>query len=234
MIAIECAQTIQVHANASVPSPCPPVAPMQMVIVIVSAIQVPVGSHIAPIAAVVALQNAETIQMPTNAFVASPEPARSLPEMSSAPQMPVRAHAAPVALVISVQSPQPIEMDANAAVAAPSPPCSTVQVVIVVIPSDQVPVTSDIVPPCTIPAPQNSQTIQMSTNPSIATPEPAGSSEVPVFLPKVPIGSHSTPMTLVVSVQSTQAVPVHTNALVSTPNPLVLAMQMVVVIVSAD
>jgi len=156
-------------------------------VVIIASVQVPISSNVVPSRARPASQDAQTVQVPPNPSVPAPEPARTLVVMVASVQMPVRAHSAPVALVIAVQCAQAVQVHTNAPVPSPSPLSAAMHAVVVMIAAPQVPVAAHVVPACTIPATENSQSVQMTANSAVSTPEPARASVVVVATPQVPV-----------------------------------------------
>jgi hypothetical protein len=136
-----------------------------------------------------------------------------------------------MALIIAVKRAQAVQVDANSPEASPGPPVPSMQMVIVVVPTVQVPIRSDIVPSCSIEAPQNPEAVQMSSNPAITSPEPTRSPVVVVATPQMPVCAHAAPFPLIVAVQGTQTVQVHTHPVIASPNPSGPAMILVVVMV---
>jgi len=202
VVSVQCAQAIEVHADSSVPAPLPVGSSMEPMIVCVFAVQNPIAAHVVPMGTCPSLVHPQAILVPTDAAVGiGPEPTGTLVVMIATPQMPIRTHTTPMALMVPVQCAQSIQMNTNAPIPTPSPLVPSVQMVIVVVPTVQVPVRSDIVPSCTIPAPQNPEAVQMSSNPSITSPEPARSPVVVIATPQVPVCAHASPFTLIVAVQ---------------------------------
>jgi hypothetical protein len=146
VVPVQGAQSIQMHTNASEPAPGPFVSAMEMVVVVIPAVQMPIRPHVTPVPAIPALQDAQTIQVTSNSAVPTPEPSRPLVIMVSAPQMPIGSDSSPVSLVISIQGAQSVEVHSDASEPSPSPTRAPMQTVIVVVPTVEVPVCSYIVP----------------------------------------------------------------------------------------
>jgi hypothetical protein len=90
MIAVECAQTVQVHTNAPEPSPPPLGAAMQMVVVMVASIQPPNASDIVPDTTVPPLIHGQLILMtPGSTVVSGQVPAWALVVMIAPPKVPI-------------------------------------------------------------------------------------------------------------------------------------------------
>merc|ERR1712013_530267 len=105
-----------------------------------------------PASAFVHFQNSQTVQVPTDAPVAAPEPARSGDVMVTTPQMPVCTDAAPMTLVVAVQGTEAIQMMANTTESAPSPLSATMVFVVVVILSIQMPLSPNDNPAVSVPS----------------------------------------------------------------------------------
>jgi len=147
IITVQGAQAVEVDTNTAVSTPLPSVPAMQVVVVVVTAIQMPVASHIAPMCACPALVHPETVSMSANlAVVVGPEPARTLVVMVATPEMPICAHATPMTLMIAIQSSQTVQVHPNAPEAAPPPVGATMQMMVVMIATPQVPIAADLHP----------------------------------------------------------------------------------------
>jgi len=233
IVAIQGAQPILMDTNASVCTPNPLVSTMQMMVVIIPSPKVPVRTDFMPPRTVPAPQDAKAIQVTANATPPSPEPARSPVVMVSAPEMPVRANASPMALVVAVQGSQSVEVNSDATITAPSPAVPSMEMMVVIVATPQVPVCADCMPPSPGPTLEDASAVEMAADSPIATPEPTWALVVVVPTPQMPICSHSSPVTLVVSVQGAQPVEMNTNAAETSPCPSSSAMQVVVVMVFA-
>ena len=171
VIPVECAQSVQMHSYAPEATPSPPVPAMQVVIVVVASVQVPVGPHSSPVRSSEALVHSKAVSVASDlAVMVCPEPPRALVVMVAPVQVPIRAHPAPMALVIAVQRAQAVEMHANPTIAAPGPAMPSVQAVIVVIPSVQMPVAAHVVPPTSIPTLEDALSVEVPPNASVAAP----------------------------------------------------------------
>jgi len=233
VISVQCAQTVPVHTNAPVSTPHPLVAAVEMVVVIIAPVQMPIASHIVPMASGPPPVHTQSVPMPTNLPIAvSPEPARSLVVVVTTPQVPVSAHTAPVPLVVSVQGSQSVEVHTDAAESAPSPLVASVQVMIVVIPPVQMPIRTDSMPPGAIPPLQDAQAVQMASNSAVTSPEPMGAFVIMVATPQMPIGTDAAPAALVIPVKSSEAIEVHADAPESPPSPGGATVVLVIVMVS--
>jgi len=222
------------HSDTAIATPSPLGTSMPPMVVVVTVVSVPIRTHAMPASSIPPLQDAQSVTVAATSNVAvGPEPARPAVVVVASPQMPVRTHATPMALIIAVKRAQAIQVDANSPEASPGPPVPSVQMVIVVVPTVQVPIRSDIVPSCSIEAPQNPEAVQMSSNPAITSPEPTRSLVVVVATPQMPVCAHSAPFALIVAVQGTQTVQVHTHPVIASPNPSGPAMILVVVMVAS-
>jgi hypothetical protein len=206
IVPVECAQAVQVHANAPESSPSPLRAAMEAMVVVIATPQVPVAADLHPARTGPATQDAQAIQVTANTTPPSPEPARASVVMVASPQVPVRTHAAPASLMVAIQCAQAVAVNANASEPAPCPSMTAMQVVVVVVPSVQMPVSTDFHPSGTSPPTVDAQPVLMTSDATISTPEPAWPLVITVASPKMPIGSHAAPMALIVTVQSAQTV----------------------------
>jgi len=159
VIAIQGAQPVEMNANAPEPAPFPTMTAMKVMVVIISTPQVPVTADIHPTRAGPTPQDAQAIQMSTNASSSAPEPSRSSIVAVTPPQVPVGTHATPMALVVAIQGAQPVQVHANAPEPAPSPSVAAVQVMVVIIATPQVPVAADLHPARAGPSPQDAQAV---------------------------------------------------------------------------
>jgi len=187
MISVQCTESVQVHANASVTSPGPPSASMKAMIIMIPPVQVPVAAHLHPASTSPALQNPQAIQVPSNSPSATGEPSRC-PVIVVAPvQVPVRTHASPVTLVIPVERSQTILVHTNTPEPSPAPLSPAVKAMVVMIASPQMPVSADLDPARTSPALLNPQPVQMTAKTSECTPTPAIWFVVFIVPPLVPV-----------------------------------------------
>jgi len=233
VVSVQRSQSVQVHTDSAESAPPPLVASVQMMIVVIPAVQMPIRTDSVPPGAIPPLQDAQAVQMASNTAVTSPEPMGPFVVMVATPHMPIGADAAPVALVIPVKSPEAVEVHANAPESSPSPGGATVVLVIVMVSPPQVPIAAHVVPARTVPAPVDSQPVQVPSHPSVGIPPKPSRSFVIMFpSPKMPICSNPSPVALVITVQCAQAVQVDTNTAISTPLPSVPAMKVVVVVVA--
>ena len=120
-------------------------------------------------------------------------------------------------------------MDSDAAESTPSPMSASMQLVIEVVATIQVPVRTNLEPFHTIPAFLNAQTMPVSTDTAKATPEPATCTVVVILLAHFPELADDAPLALDVTPDDTQAVLVHTNAPVRTPSATNASVQDMVV-----
>jgi len=233
IITIQSPQTIAVHANSAVATPDPAVLSMEVMIVVIASPEMPVLSHGVPSCSSPALVDAPAVEVARNTPVTTPDPARSFVVVIPTPEMPVRPNSPPMALVVAIQGAIAITVHPNPPVTTPHPLVSTMEMVVVMIFAVEVPIAADVVPASSVPAAQDSQTVQMTRNAAVPAPEPTRSTEIPVALPQVPVRAHSTPMALIIAVQGAVPVPMHTNTPVSTPDPFVPTMEMMIVVVAA-
>jgi hypothetical protein len=229
VIAIQGAQAVEVHTDAPVPSPSPLSAAMHAVVVVIATPQVPVAANLHPARTGPAPQDAQAVQVTANATPSAPEPARALVVVVATPQVPIRADSTPVSLVVAIQGSQPIQMNTDSPETSPHPLVSAMQMMVVVVPSVQMPVAAHIVPPSAIPSSVDPQTVQMTADPAVSAPEPAWSLIVLIAAIEVPIGADAAPMSLVVSVQCAQAIEVYADSSVPAPLPIGSAMEPMIV-----
>ena len=155
VVAEESAAAIEVDADAAKTATRPPSSPMELVIVPVAAVQMPVTTHLHTLGTRPLAINTIPVLVAANTGVpAGSEPARSLLVVVAPPEVQVGGHATPMALQVAVQGAQAIWMHADAAEASPAPLSATVQPVIVTVPAVQVPVSADLDPLGTSPAPE--------------------------------------------------------------------------------
>jgi len=146
VVPVQGAQSIQMHTNAPESAPSPSVSAMEMVVVVIPAVEMPIRPYVTPVPAIPTLQDAQTIQVTSNSAVSTPEPSRPPVVMVSAPQMPIGSDSSPVSLVISIQGAQSVEVHSNASEPSPRPTRAPMQTMVVVVPTVEVPVSSHIVP----------------------------------------------------------------------------------------
>jgi hypothetical protein len=89
VVAVQGTQTIQMHTNAPEPAPPPLVATMQMMVVVVAAVQMPVRSNTHPVRTCPTPQGSQSVLMATDSTITTPEPPRSLVIMIATIQVPV-------------------------------------------------------------------------------------------------------------------------------------------------
>jgi len=148
--------------------------------------------------------------------------------------MPVGTHSAPVSLIVPIQNTQTVEMMADSAILSPSPLRATMEAVVIMVSSPQVPVASDIVTASPVPSAEGSQSVKMSANSTELAPEPLGSLVVVIPSVQIPVSSHTAPPALVVAVEHAQPVEMMANSAVTAPAPLSPAMMAVIVMVAFD
>jgi len=102
IVTVQGTQPIQVHTDTPVTSPCPPMSPMEMMVVVIASVQVPVAADFVPPRAVESLKNAQAIQMAAHAAVSTPDPSGSSIVVVAPVEMPVGADTTPMTLVITV------------------------------------------------------------------------------------------------------------------------------------
>lgn len=207
------------HTNPSITSPSPLHSTVKLMVIMVATIQVPVRSHRVPSRTSPAPQDAQTIEVPTNAARSSPEPARALIVVVSAPQMPIRTHSAPVALVIPVKRAQTVEVNTDPSEPSPVPTVTAMEAMIVMVATIQTPIPSDDNPLTSSPSLQQAHTVQMASNATSASPEPPCWPVVMIASPQMPIRSHTSPATLVVSVHCSATVQMDADSAEGSPHP---------------
>jgi len=173
IISVESLTAIQMYTNPSITSPSPLHAAVKLVVIVVATIQAPVRSHSVPSRTSPAPQDAQTVQVPTNAASSSPDPAGALVVMVATPQMPIRTHSAPVALVVSIKRAQSVEVNTNPSEPSPIPTVTAVQTVIVMVATIQAPIPSDNNPLTSSPSLEQAHAVQMASYATSAPPEPA-------------------------------------------------------------
>jgi len=89
VVSIQGAQTIEVDSNASVSSPSPRSTAVHAVVIVIASPQMPISSHLVPSRSSPPLQDAQAIEVTSNAPPSAPEPTRPLVIMVSAVQMPI-------------------------------------------------------------------------------------------------------------------------------------------------
>jgi len=231
VITVQCAQTVEVNANTAETTPPPSMFAVKVVVVIVSANEVPVCTHLNPASSSPALVDTQAIPVsPHLAVTTAPEPSWALVVVVATVQVPVGSHSSPMALVIAVQGAQAIAVHTNAPEPTPSPLSASMQMMVVVIATNQMPVTPDLVPSAAIPTFEDAQTVQMATNAVVPSPIPARSLVIMVSSPEVPVSSHATPVTLIIPVQHLEAISVKPDSTIPTPSPPRSAMQCMIVI----
>jgi len=147
VVAVQCAQPIEVDTNAAISTPRPAMSSMQTVIVVIPSVEMPISAYDVPATAIPTFQDSLTVKVATNSSVSAPIPSWTLVVVVFAPEIPVCPHSAPVPLVVHVQHAQAVEVDANAPEPAPSPLSATMEVVVVVVLAPQMPVAAHVVPP---------------------------------------------------------------------------------------
>lgn len=133
VISVQYPPTVQVNTNASIATPAPSGTSVVAMVIMISAIQMPIGTHTVPSRTSPSLQDAQTVQMTANAARSAPDPTRSLVVVVASVQMPVGSHTTPVALVISIQSAKTVEVHADTPVAAPRPSMPTMETMVVMV-----------------------------------------------------------------------------------------------------
>jgi hypothetical protein len=129
---------------------------MQMMVVVVFAPQVPIAADLMPTGTIPTPVDAQSVTMTADfAVVVAPEPARSFVVVITSPQVPVGANTTPVTLMVAIQGSQTVQVNSNAPIAAPSPSVPTMEMVVVIISAVEMPITPHLVPPSTIPAPED-------------------------------------------------------------------------------
>ena len=157
VIALQRSQTILVVANTPVSAPDPALAAMQAVTVVISLPQIPISTHANPARAGPAFEDAQAVEVVADTAPSPPEPAKRLVVMVAFPQMPVRTYLAPAALVVAVADAKAVEVHVKVPVASPAPPRLAVELVVVVVASNEVPIAAHVVPARTVPAAQGAQ-----------------------------------------------------------------------------
>merc|ERR1712232_521209 len=104
VITVQGAVAITVHPNPPVTTPHPLVSTMEMVVEMILAPQVPVGSNTNPPPAIPTSQDPQTVQVAANSAILAPPPARSPAVMISPVEFPLRPNPSPASLVIPHQS----------------------------------------------------------------------------------------------------------------------------------
>merc|ERR1719230_1272066 len=193
----------------------------------------PVGTNATPAALVVAVESAEAVEVDTHATVATPEPAAWPVVLVLPPQMPVAANPLPLTLHIAVEGAEAVLMAADATIPTPAPLLPAVELVVVLVAMDQLPVRTNLLPCATSPALEDAKTVQMATDSAETAPEPAVGLVVVVLLPHVPVAANLLPATVVVAVEGAVAVQVVADAAVPTPAPLSTPMEPVAVVVAS-
>jgi hypothetical protein len=235
VIAEEVSASIAVNADTTVVvGPTPLRATVKAMIVPVPAVKMPVASHIYPARASPLAQQSVAVLMPANTLVsASPEVPGRLVVMVALPQVPIGSDIAPLSLIIALENAPTIPMHTNALVTSPTPALPSMKAVVVVVALVEMPVRTNLVPACAIPAPENAQAIEVTPDSACATPEPPAWFEVFVTTIEVPISTNILPTTLIVAVEAAMPIKVHTNAFIATPTPLGATMQAMIVFVTA-
>jgi hypothetical protein len=148
-------------------------------------------------AVVVALQNAQTILVMSDAAVAAPNPTspsmQTVTEMVAPNQMPVPTDHTPMSTIPALQNAQAVQMVPDASFPTPEPPVGSV----VMILSPKSPVSTNISPMAIVVPLQNAPAVLVCSDPTIPTPNPAGapmrSMTVVIAAPQVPVASHLAP-----------------------------------------
>jgi hypothetical protein len=146
VVPLENSQSVLVMANATESAPDPASAPVQAVSVMVATHQMPVSAHLHPAGASPAAQDPQAVQVIANSSVPTPEPTSRLVVMVASPQVPVRAHATPMALIVAIECAQAVQVHANSPESAPSPLCSSMQTVVIMVATPQVPIGAHLYP----------------------------------------------------------------------------------------
>jgi len=174
VIPVESTQAIQVHTNAPEAAPHPFHSAVQVMIVPVPPPQVPVTAHAVPTSTIPAPVDPKSVLMASHSAVSiPPEPPRSFEIMVLAPQMPVCPDTTPMSLIVTIQGAQTVKVNTNAAETTPPPLNSPVEMMIVVVPTVEVPVAADGTPVRTSPTLVHPQAVPVTTDLTVAVdPEP--------------------------------------------------------------
>jgi len=227
------AQTISVQPNAPITSPCSASTAMEFVVELISFEQMPVFTNGDPSDTIPTTTNSLPVEMTVDAAVFAPIPPTRLVIMVLAPHVPIRTDASPMTLVISPTNAMAIQMNADTTVPSPSFAGSAMQLVIVMVAAEEVPVLAHNNPTTTSPTIQDSQAVHVPCNTAIATPTPATRFVIVALLPHLPELADDAPLALDVTPDDAQAVLVDTNAPEASPGLSHSAMQVVAELVLA-
>lgn len=125
--------------------------------------------------------------MATNAAIASPEPFVRTIEMVALPTMPIRTHSLPTTLHIAEKGAMSVPMMSNAPIGAPNPFRASMENVIVIVATIQVPILTNHHPSDTIPFLEDTQAVQVPADPFFASPKPTRWSIVMILFPHLPV-----------------------------------------------
>jgi hypothetical protein len=233
VVAPQMTPTIKVVPNATVAAPRPTGPSMEAMVVVVAPVEMPVAPNLDPSRSSPALVRSVSVEVTPDTSVLAPEPAGSLVVVILPPHAPVGPDSTPMPLNIPVNNPETIAVNTNPSVRAPRSSNLAVEPMVVIVAANQVPISSNDDPLRTGPPVLDPLAIQVSCNPTVASPTPSIGLVELVAANHVPIRAHAAPVTLIVAVQHTESVEMETNSAVPTPSPLVTSMQSMVVVIAA-
>jgi len=142
VISKQSSQTVSVNTDAPESTPNPSCAAMQVVVIMIFFVQMPVTTDNSPLHTSPLLENAVTVSMTTNSTPSAPAPSCWFVVMISLPKMPVGTHTTPLALDVTHQDPQAVPVHTDPSEAAPSPAGFTMQTMVEMISTIQVPIAA--------------------------------------------------------------------------------------------
>jgi len=224
-------QAIPVYANTSEGTPSLTHATVVVVIEMVASVAMPELAHNHPFDACPSLQDAQAIQMPSNSPGSANKPTPCSIIVVLLPQVPIGTDTTPFALIVAEQDSQPVPVHTNSPKTTPAPLLPSMELMVVIIAFDDLPIPTDHDPTGTSPTVLDAHTVAMPCNSSVRAPSPAIRSVEVITLPEMPVRPDTSPVALIIALQCATPIQVQTNAPQLAQDPSSAAVQRVLVII---
>lgn len=192
--------------------------------VVVLAEELPILASNHPDFTIPAIENAQSVEVPSDSPVLAPCPACWFVVVVALPEMPISSNFLVTSLHVAVQGSATVKMMTNALVLAPAPLSSAMVAMIVPVAAVELPKLTDHNPATSVITFEDAQTVKVTANAFGTAIEPATSFVEVVALEHGPVRAHVSPVSVPEAAQDASSVKVETNAPVLAPEPLVLSM----------